>query len=216
LERFYDPTEGTIKIDGEDLQSQNVAWVRQHISLVGQEPQLFSDTLEYNIAYGRAENKMLPRRNSKEGSSSTKEVTVDDDIVQASRDANAESFIRSFREGFLTHAGDGGNQLSGGQKQRVAIARALIRQPKILLLDEATSALDSESEAVVQAALDRLLEERRGRTTIVIAHRLSTIRNCDFICVFEKGQIGEMGSHDELIGKENGLYRKLAKAQGAL
>eukprot|EP01138_Halocafeteria_seosinensis_P015347 gb/GECG01015663.1/.p1 GENE.gb/GECG01015663.1/~~gb/GECG01015663.1/.p1 ORF type:complete len:1320 (+),score=211.29 gb/GECG01015663.1/:1-3960(+) len=216
LERFYDPTEGSIKIDGTDLQSQNIAWVRRHISLVGQEPQLFSGTLKYNIAYGRAENKPRPRSEVESEVFSKQEADVggDEDIIQAARDANAEGFIRSFRDGFLTHAGDGGNQLSGGQKQRVAIARALVRQPKILLLDEATSALDSESEAVVQAALDRLLEERRGRTTIVIAHRLSTIRNCDFICVFDKGTLSEVGTHDELVSKEKGIYRKLAGAQG--
>ena len=216
LERFYDPRHGDIQLDGVSLTEHNIANVRRHIGFVSQEPQLFSGNLAYNIAYGRMENKLpASRRESSDQDGSSESRAVDEDIVQASRDANAEQFINSFDLQYFTHAGDGGNQLSGGQKQRVAIARALIRSPKILLLDEATSALDSESESIVQATLDRLLEENhQQRTTIIVAHRLSTIRNCDLICVFDHGKIVETGTHADLIAQRGGKYRQLARAQG--
>lgn len=158
--------------------------------MVSQEPVLFSTTIAENIRYGRGN------------------VTMDD-IKKAVKEANAYEFIMKLPQKFDTLVGDRGAQLSGGQKQRIAIARALVRNPKILLLDEATSALDTESEAEVQAALDKA---REGRTTIVIAHRLSTIRNADVIAGFEDGVIVEHGSHSELMKKE-GLYFKLVNMQ---
>jgi ABC-type multidrug transport system fused ATPase/permease subunit len=136
-----------------------------------------------------------------------------DDVAQAARDANALDFIDGFKHGFATHCGDRGSQLSGGQKQRVAIARAIIRNPRILLLDEATSALDTQSERVVQAALDRLIEEGGRRTTIVIAHRLSTIRKAHKIIVLSDGSVVEQGTHDELMALPGGVYRGLATSQ---
>lgn len=215
LQRFYDPQQGEVKVDGVALREHNIANVRRQMGLVSQEPQLFSGNLAYNIAYGRVEGKLPASRRELSGKNSLHSITIDDDIIKAAQDANAKEFIDSFEDGYLTHAGDGGNQLSGGQKQRIAIARALIRSPKILLLDEATSALDSESESVVQATLERLLQEnKQQRTTIIVAHRLTTIRNCDLICVFDKGDIVEVGTHAGLISKPEGIYRRLAEAQG--
>ena len=194
LERFYDPTGGNITLDGNNVRDLNVKWLRQQIGLVGQEPCLFACTIRENIAYGNPD--------------ATKEQ-----IEQAARNANAHEFISSFPDGYETNVGDHGAQLSGGQKQRIAIARALVKKPKILLLDEATSALDSDSESVVQEALDRLLQEGT-MTTIVIAHRLSTIRNADLIAVVDKGIIVEQGPHDELMAK-HGHYWLLVDAQTA-
>ena len=139
--------------------------------------------------------------------------TLPDDVVKAASDANAADFIGGFKHGFATHCGDRGSQLSGGQKQRVAIARAIIRNPRILLLDEATSALDTQSERVVQAALDRLIAEGGRRTTIIIAHRLSTIRRAHKIIVLSDGNVVEQGSHDELMALDGGVYRGLVTSQ---
>jgi ATP-binding cassette subfamily B (MDR/TAP) protein 1 len=188
LERFYDPDQGTIRLDGADLRSLNLSWLRSQIGLVAQEPVLFTGTIAENIAYG------------KPGASRS-------EIEAAAKMANAHQFISEFPDGYDTSVGGGGGQLSGGQKQRVAIARAIIKNPSVLLLDEATSALDTESERVVQAALDDLLSKVK-RTTIVIAHRLSTIRNSDKICVVEQGRIVEEGTHDQLMAKK-GFYFKL-------
>lgn len=190
VERFYDPDSGTVMLDGVDLRQLNVRWLRQQIGLVGQEPVLFSGTIADNIAYGKPGSTMA-------------------DVEQAAKMANAYSFIQEFPSKFDTDVGEKGGQLSGGQKQRIAIARAMIKNPAVLLLDEATSALDTESERIVQAALDDLLVTSK-RTTIVIAHRLSTIRNADKIAVVDKGKIVEEGTHDELMDRgPEGRYYKL-------
>ncbi|CAN0230516.1 unnamed protein product [Ascophyllum nodosum] len=193
LERFYDPDEGVVTLDGVDVRALNIQWLRSQLGLVSQEPVLFSQSIGKNIACGR-------------------EGATKEQIEEAARKANAYDFIMGFPDGFDTEVGERGVQLSGGQKQRVAIARAVLKNPAVLLLDEATSALDVESERVVQEALDRLLEMKQG-TTIVIAHRLSTIRNADKICVVEDGRIVETGKHDELIEIDGGKYLKLVKLQ---
>ncbi|XP_077915334.1 phosphatidylcholine translocator ABCB4 isoform X5 [Halichoerus grypus] len=190
MQRLYDPDEGRINIDGQDIRTFNVRYLREIIGVVSQEPVLFSTTIAENIRYGR------------------EDVTMDE-IEKAVKEANAYDFIMKLPQKFDTLVGDRGAQLSGGQKQRIAIARALVRNPRILLLDEATSALDTGSEAEVQAALDKA---REGRTTIVIAHRLSTIRNADVIAGFEDGVIVEQGSHRELMKKE-GVYFRLVNMQ---
>ncbi|KAM5187674.1 ATP-dependent translocase ABCB1 isoform 1-T2 [Callospermophilus lateralis] len=190
IQRLYDPTEGVISIDGQDIRTMNVRYLREIIGVVSQEPVLFATTIAENIRYGR------------------EDVTMDE-IKKAVKEANAYDFIMKLPHKFDTLVGERGAQLSGGQKQRIAIARALVRNPKILLLDEATSALDTESEAVVQVALDKA---REGRTTIVIAHRLSTVRNADVIAGFDDGVIVEKGNHDELM-KEKGVYFKLVTMQ---
>ncbi|CAH2282375.1 multidrug resistance 1 [Pelobates cultripes] len=191
LQRFYDPEQGAVTIDGEDIRNLNTRYLREMIGVVSQEPILFDTTIAENIRFGR-EN-----------------VTVEE-IETAAKEANAYSFILKLPDKFETLVGERGTQLSGGQKQRIAIARALVRNPKILLLDEATSALDTESEAVVQTALDKA---REGRTTIVVAHRLSTIRNADTIAGFDNGVIVEQGNHSELM-KIQGVYYKLVTMQG--
>ncbi|KAF4020015.1 hypothetical protein G4228_012226, partial [Cervus hanglu yarkandensis] len=190
VQRLYDPDVGRIIIDGQDIRTFNVKYLREIIGVVSQEPVLFATTIAENIRYGRGN------------------VTMDE-IKQAVKEANAYEFIMRLPQKFDTLVGERGVQLSGGQKQRIAIARALVRNPKILLLDEATSALDTESEAEVQAALDKA---REGRTTIVIAHRLSTIRNADVIAGFDDGVIVEQGSHRELMKKE-GVYFRLVNTQ---
>ena len=198
MQRFYDPTEGRILLDGHDLRDLNVKWLRQNIAIVSQEPKLFSGTIAENIGLG--------------ASSAGREATREE-IEAAARQANAHDFIVDFKDGYDTDVGFGGSQLSGGQKQRIAIARALVKKPKILLLDEATSALDNKSEQVVQEALDRLLESGENRTTIVIAHRLSTIRTADIICYVHQGEVIERGSHSELMGMDGGHYRALVEEQ---
>ncbi|KAG4443838.1 hypothetical protein IFR05_000674 [Cadophora sp. M221] len=187
VERFYDPIAGCVLLDGQDLTTLNLKWLRQQVSLVGQEPTLFDDTIFNNIKYGLL------------GSHNESNVTADVRglVENAAKMANAHPFITSLPAGYDTMVGGGGFLLSGGQKQRIAIARALVSDPKILLLDEATSALDSNSEGVVQEALDIAAE---GRTTIVIAHRLSTIRNADKIVVVSEGKVVEQGTHTELVG----------------
>ncbi|KAL0985399.1 hypothetical protein UPYG_G00156400 [Umbra pygmaea] len=190
LQRFYDPEEGSVFVDGHDVRSLNVRFLREMIGVVSQEPILFATTIAENIRYGRPD-------------------VTQKEIEQAAREANAYDFIMTLPDKFETLAGDRGTQMSGGQKQRIAIARALVRNPKILLLDEATSALDAESETIVQAALDKV---RQGRTTIVVAHRLSTIRNADVIAGFQKGEIVEQGTHKELMEK-GGVYHTLVTMQ---
>ncbi|KAI9913593.1 hypothetical protein PsorP6_006666 [Peronosclerospora sorghi] len=193
LERFYDPVCGTVSIDGVDVRSLNVKWLRSQVGLVGQEPSLFATSIMENIRYG------CPS-------------ATDEEVMEAAKMANAYKFIQEFPQGFQTEVGERGAQLSGGQKQRIAIARAIIKNPAILLLDEATSALDTESERIVQASLDQLLANS-NRTTIIVAHRLSTIRNANRIAVHKGGAIVEMGSHDELMKLESGHYRQLVEAQ---
>ncbi|KAK4501646.1 hypothetical protein PRZ48_007455 [Zasmidium cellare] len=194
LERFYNPLVGGIYVDGKEISSLNVNSYRNHIALVSQEPTLYQGTIRENILLG-ADRK--------------DEDVPEESIVQACKDANIYDFIMSLPEGFDTVVGSKGSMLSGGQKQRVAIARALLRDPKILLLDEATSALDSESEKVVQAALDKAA---KGRTTIAVAHRLSTIQKADMIYVFDQGRIVENGTHSELIATR-GRYFELVNLQ---
>uniref|UniRef100_A0AAQ4Q6T6 ABC-type xenobiotic transporter n=1 Tax=Gasterosteus aculeatus aculeatus TaxID=481459 RepID=A0AAQ4Q6T6_GASAC len=191
LQRFYDPHEGSVSVDGHDIRSLNIRYLREMIGVVSQEPVLFATTIAENIRYGRLD-------------------VTDQEITQAAKEANAYNFIMGLpNQKFETMVGDRGTQMSGGQKQRIAIARALVRNPKILLLDEATSALDSESETIVQAALDKV---RQGRTTIIVAHRLSTIRNADVIAGFQQGQVVELGTHSKLM-EEKGVYHTLVSMQ---
>ncbi|GMH26965.1 hypothetical protein Nepgr_028808 [Nepenthes gracilis] len=190
IERFYDPNQGQILLDGVDIRTLQLRWLRDQIGLVNQEPALFATTILENILYGKPDATMA-------------------EVEAAASAANAHSFITLLPNGYNTQVGERGIQLSGGQKQRIAIARAMLKNPKILLLDEATSALDAGSESIVQEALDRLMV---GRTTIVVAHRLSTIRNVDTIAVIQQGQVVEMGSHEELIAKA-GAYASLIRFQ---
>ncbi|KAF4314684.1 hypothetical protein G195_011528, partial [Phytophthora kernoviae 00238/432] len=189
IERFYDPVAGEVLLDGHNVKDLNLNWLRSQIGLVGQEPTLFIGTIAENIAYG------LPNKPSQS------------DIEEAAKMANAHAFISQFPDGYDTQVGMKGEKLSGGQKQRIAIARAILKNPNILLLDEATSALDSESEKVVQDALDKVVALKR-RTTIIIAHRLSTIRKADKICVVNGGKIAEQGTHQQLV-QLNGIYAGL-------
>ncbi|CAF1928474.1 unnamed protein product [Brassica napus] len=190
VQRFYEPKSGEILLDGNDIKSLKLKWLRKQMGLVSQEPALFATTIASNILLGKEDAHM-------------------DQIIEAAKAANADNFIKSLPDGYSTQVGEGGTQLSGGQKQRIAIARAVLRNPKILLLDEATSALDAESEKIVQQALDNIMEKR---TTIVIAHRLSTIRNVDKILVMRNGQVIEIGSHAELISR-GGDYANLVNCQ---
>ncbi|CAJ1377525.1 unnamed protein product [Effrenium voratum] len=191
--RFYNPESGMLSLDGTDISSLDLDWLRGKISLVEQEPILFQDSILENIAAG------------------SREKVGKDDVEQAAKLASAHDFILTFPSSYNTKVGEAGTQLSGGQKQRLAIARALIRKPAVLLLDEATSALDAASERQVQKALDDLLEAG-GRTTIVIAHRLSTVRHAQKICVLDKGKLVEEGTHEELMQKK-GAYEKLLRLQ---
>ncbi|XP_040989621.1 ABC transporter B family member 2-like [Juglans microcarpa x Juglans regia] len=189
--RFYDPMAGRVMIDGKDIKKLKIKSLRRHIGLVQQEPALFATSIYENILYG------------KEGASEA-------EVIEATKLANAHTFVSSLPEGYSTKVGERGVQLSGGQRQRVAIARAILKNPEILLLDEATSALDVESERVVQQALDRLM---KNRTTVVVAHRLSTIKNADQISVLHDGKIIEQGTHSSLIENKNGAYYKLINIQ---
>lgn len=202
IERFYDPDAGRILIDGHDIKTLNLRSLRKHIALVSQEPVLFQGTIGWNIALGAAGI-------DDDGEEDAIEKVTEQQMRKAARNANILNFIESLPDGFDTQVGGKGAQLSGGQKQRIAIARALIRDPKILLLDEATSALDSESEQVVQEALDKA---SRGRTTIAIAHRLSTISRADQIFCLDQGVVSERGDHRSLMAA-NGLYSELVALQ---
>ncbi|GKA92456.1 ABC transporter B family member 15-like protein [Tanacetum coccineum] len=193
IERFYDPVKGIVKVDGRDIRSYHLRTLRKYIALVSQEPALFGGTIRENIIYGAFE-----------------EVS-ESEITEAATAANAHDFISVLKDGYDTQCGEQGVQLSGGQKQRIAIARAVIKNPRILLLDEATSALDSQSEKVVQDALERMMV---GRTSVVVAHRLSTIQSCDTIIVLEKGKVIEKGNHCSLLAKgPNGAYYSLVSLQ---
>ncbi|KAK7203709.1 P-loop containing nucleoside triphosphate hydrolase protein, partial [Myxozyma melibiosi] len=199
IERFYKPVRGTVTLDGHDITDLNIRWLRSKISLVSQEPTLFSTSVYENVAQG------LIGSEYEFASPAEKEQLV----IEACKQANAYSFITALPQGFETPVGERGFLLSGGQKQRIAIARAIVSNPKILLLDEATSALDTKSEGVVQEALDRAA---KNRTTIVIAHRLSTIKDADLIVVMKRGVIVESGTHNELLAKE-GEYFELVQSQ---
>lgn len=190
LPRFYDPTAGEIRIDGVSLRDYSQESIRTHMSVVAQDTVLFNDSIEGNIALGKPD-------------------ASHEEIVEAAKVANADSFIRECPEGYATNIGDRGVKLSGGQRQRLSIARAVLKNPDILILDEATSALDTESEKLVQEALNNLL---KGRTSVVIAHRLSTIHNADKIIVVDHGRIAEEGTHTELMAR-NGIYAKLIEMQ---
>jgi subfamily B ATP-binding cassette protein MsbA len=189
--RFYDPTNGQILIDGQDLKAVSLVSLRDKMGIVTQESILFNDTIFDNIAFGTS--------------------ATTEQVVAAAKIANAHDFISEQPDGYQTTIGDRGTKLSGGQRQRLSIARAILKNPPILILDEATSALDTESEKLVQEALTNLM---KNRTTLVIAHRLSTIQHADEILVVGNGQIVERGTHDELLNLDNGFYKKLSLMQG--
>ncbi|MEM0577416.1 ABC transporter ATP-binding protein [Flavobacterium polysaccharolyticum] len=191
LLRFYDTTGGSITIDNKNMLEYDLEALRGNMSIVPQDVILFGGTIKENIAYGKPN-------------------ATEEEIILAAKQANALQFIQGFPEQFETVVGERGIKLSGGQRQRIAIARALLKNPSILILDEATSSLDSESEKLVQEALEILME---GRTSIIIAHRLSTIRSADQILVLDQGQITEKGTHQELIAIENGIYKNLSNLQ---
>ncbi|KAK4286055.1 hypothetical protein QN277_002666 [Acacia crassicarpa] len=192
IERFYDPVNGTVCIDEQDIKSYNLRELRSHIGLVSQEPTLFGGTIQENIVYG-------------------KENATEAEMRKAADLANAHEFISGMKDGYETYCGERGVQLSGGQKQRIALARAILKDPAILLLDEATSALDSVSEKLVQEALEKMMV---GRTCIVVAHRLSTIHKSNSIAVIKNGKVVEQGSHDELVSLgQDGAYYSLVKLQ---
>jgi len=191
LSRFYEPNSGEIQLDGRSLKSLQLHWLRSQIGIVSQEPILISTTIAENIRYGKPD-------------------ATEAEIQKAAEAANAFEFIQRFPDGMETRVGEKGIQLSGGQKQRVAIARALLKDPKILILDEATSNLDTESEALVQDALHRLMQDR---TTLVIAHRLATVRDSDQILVVDQGRVVQQGQHEELAGDKGGLYFRLLQRQ---
>lgn len=190
LTRFYDVNKGTILLDGIDIRNLKKQSLRQLEGLVTQDSILFNDTVKNNITLGV------------EGKSN-------EEIIEAAKIANAHEFIKDLPNGYDTNIGDSGNKLSGGQKQRLSIARAVLKNPPIMILDEATSALDTESEKLVQDALEKMMQ---NRTSVVIAHRLSTIQKADMIVVMKKGKIVEQGTHEELISK-SGTYKKLVEMQ---
>ncbi|KAK6941459.1 ABC transporter-like, ATP-binding domain [Dillenia turbinata] len=191
VQRFYDADNGFVRIDGVDIRTLQLKWMREKMGLVSQEHALFGTSIKENIMFGKLDATM-------------------DEVVAAAMAANAHNFTRQLPEGYESKVGERGALLSGGQKQRIAIARAIIRNPVVLLLDEATSALDSESETLVQNALD---QASMGRTTLVVAHKLSTVRNADLIAVMSGGSIIEIGSHNDLMNRKSGHYAKMAKMQ---
>jgi ABC-type multidrug transport system, ATPase and permease components len=191
LLQFYKPDSGRILIDGKDARDYALSELRSQMAIVPQDVMLFGGSIFENIAYGNP-------------SASEAEV------IEAAKKAHAHEFITSFPEGYKTIVGERGIKLSGGQRQRVAIARAILKNPAILILDEATSSLDSESEKLVQDALETLMQ---GRTSFIIAHRLSTVRTADKIIVVQQGEVVEVGTHEELIERENGIYRMFSELQ---
>ncbi len=190
LQRFYDPQEGSVLLDGQDIRNMGLRQLREHIALVPQQPALFTGDVRYNIAYGKLD-------------------ATDEEVANAARAAHAHDFISALPDGYASHLGEQGVRLSGGQRQRIALARAILNDPKILLLDEATSALDSESEHQVQLALQELMH---NRTTVIIAHRLSTILHVDTIAVLEAGRLIAVGTHEQLL-QDCALYARLASLQ---
>jgi ABC-type multidrug transport system fused ATPase/permease subunit len=194
LLRFYDPREGTIKLDGKDYESLKVHQLRRLFGVVTQETELFALTVEENIAYGLGKD----------------EYTLED-IQEAAKKAFAHDFIMEMKDGYQTRIGERGNRLSGGQRQRLAIARVFLRRPRIILLDEATSALDEHSQEAVQQALGNLIKESNA-TVVLVAHRLSTVVNADSICVIDNGSVLEQGNHEELVSK-GGIYASMVAKQ---
>ena len=190
LQRFYDPQQGRILLDGRDIRELGLQQLREHIALVPQQPALFTGDVRYNIAYGKPD-------------------ATDGEVVAAARAAHAHDFISNLPEGYASNLGEQGVRLSGGQRQRIALARAFLNDPEILLLDEATSALDTESEYQVQQALHEMM---KGRTTVIIAHRLSTILHADTIAVLDRGRLVASGTHSELLA-DSDLYARLARLQ---
>jgi subfamily B ATP-binding cassette protein MsbA len=190
IPRFWDVQEGSITLDGLNVQEVRIADLRTAVGLVPQETLLFSSSVRENIAYGRPD-------------------ATDDEVAAAARAAHAHEFIQLLQEGYDTRVGERGIKLSGGQRQRVSIARAILKDPAVLILDEATSSLDTESEALIEDALNHLL---KGRTTLIIAHRLSTVRRADRVLVLDRGEIVEEGTHAELLAK-SGLYARLYARQ---
>jgi ABC-type multidrug transport system fused ATPase/permease subunit len=190
IPRFYDVTDGAVLVDGQDVREVELTSLRRQIGIVLQTSLLFSDTIRGNIAYGRPD-------------------ATEDEIIAAAQAAQAHEFIMGFTKGYDTIVGERGVTLSGGQRQRVAIARALLMDPRILILDDSLSSVDTQTEKLIQAALDTLME---GRTTFVIAHRLSTVRRADLILVMDKGKIVERGTHGELLA-QGGLYKEIHDLQ---
>ena len=190
ITRFYDVNKGQILIDGLDIKDISTSSLRNQLGIVTQDAILFNESIKNNLKIG-------------------KEEATDEEIIDALKVANAWEFVKDLPNGIETNIGDSGNKLSGGQKQRLSIARAVLKSPPILILDEATSALDTESERLVQVALENMM---KNRTSIVIAHRLSTIQNADEIVVLQKGKIVEKGTHENLISKK-GIYKKLVDMQ---
>ena len=197
---LYTAASGNVLLDGLNVHDYDHGWYHRRVSIVGQEPVLFARSIRRNILYGLEQDGDGGEEPSME------------DVVQAAKLANAHDFIMDFPKQYLTLCGEKGADLSGGQKQRIAIARALVRRPSVLLLDEATSALDTESEAVVQQALDEVMRVR-SMTTIVVAHRLSTVKNANRIVVIDKGAVQEVGTHQELLSRAGSVYRSLVKRQ---
>ncbi len=191
LMRFYDPTQGVIELDGVDLRKVDMEDFRRQVGVVLQESYLFPGSIRDNIAYGRPEASL-------------------EDVIGAAKAANAHDFIVSFPDGYDSYVGERGQRLSGGERQRIAIARAILHNPKILVLDEATASVDTETERMIQEALERLID---GRTVFAIAHRLSTLRNADRLVVIDEGTIAEMGTHEELLAMDGGIYKKLVEMQ---
>jgi ATP-binding cassette subfamily B protein len=189
--RFYDVDEGSVEIDGVNIRDISLADLRSQIGVVLQEPFLFHGSIAENIAYGKPD--ATPR-----------------EIMAAAKAANAHDFILQLPDGYDTLVGERGQRLSGGERQRISIARAILKDPRILVLDEATSSVDTETEAAIQEAIRRLV---RGRTTFAIAHRFSTLRNADRLVVLDEGRVVEIGTHEELLSKEDGMFRHLCDVQ---
>jgi ATP-binding cassette subfamily B protein len=191
ISRFYDPVEGTVLVDGVDMRRVRVNDLRRQLGVVLQEPFLFPGTVAENISYAKPE-------------------ATPEEIMRAAKAANAHDFIMRFPDGYDTQVGERGTRLSGGERQRLSIARAVLHDPRILILDEATASVDTETEKQIQEAIARLI---RDRTTFAIAHRLSTLRNADRLLVMDKGKIVELGTHDELMAKPEGVFRRLVEMQ---